>query len=128
MIAKILMTAAVIGIAYLVIRARYQGAAPQRNGDASPAERAPPLLSPVAIRLAAYAVIGLMLAGSAFYLFQSWEQQQQVLDVSVVNPYNGQVQHYEARRGDIDGRSFRTLDGRLIRIAEMERLILEDRR
>jgi hypothetical protein len=68
-----------------------------------------------------------MLVGSALYLFQSWERQHQIVSIQVVNPYNGQVQRYETRRGDIDGRTFRTLDGRLIRIAEMERMIVDDR-
>jgi hypothetical protein len=127
MFGKLLFTAAVIYIAYLVVRSRYEGAAPQGNRDPSTAERGLPLISPVAIRLAAYAVIGLMLVGSALYLFQSWERQHQIVSIQVVNPYNGQVQRYETRRGDIDGRTFRTLDGRLIRIAEMERMIVDDR-
>lgn len=127
MFGKLLITAAVIYIAYLVVRSRYEGAAPQGNRDPSTAERGLPLISPVAIRLAAYAVIGLMLVGSALYLFQSWERQHQIVSIQVVNPYNGQVQRYETRRGDIDGRTFRTLDGRLIRIAEMERMIVDDR-
>ena len=127
MFGKLIITAAVIYIAYLVVRSRYEGAAPQGNRDPSTAERGLPLISPVAIRLAAYAVIGLMLVGSALYLFQSWERQHQIVSIQVVNPYNGQVQRYETRRGDIDGRTFRTLDGRLIRIAEMERMIVDDR-
>jgi hypothetical protein len=127
MFGKLLFTAAVIYIAYLVVRSRYEGAAPQGNRDPSTAERGLPLISPVAIRLAAYAVIGLMLVGSALYLFQSWERQHQIVSIQVVNPYNGQVQRYETRRGDIEGRTFRTLDGRLIRIAEMERMIVDDR-
>jgi hypothetical protein len=127
MFGKLLITAAVIYIAYLVVRSRYDGAAPQGNRAPSTVERGLPLISPVAIRLAAYAVIGLMLVGSALYLFQSWERQHQIVSIQVVNPYNGQVQRYETRRGDIDGRTFRTLDGRLIRIAEMERMIVDDR-
>jgi len=128
MFGKIFITAAVICIAYLVIRSRYERAGPQHKRDASTAEHDQPLIYPVAVRLAAYAVIGLMVTGSGLYLFQSWERQHQIVVVQVVNPYNGEVQHYETRRGDIDGRTFRTLDGRLIRIAEMERIIVEDRR
>jgi len=128
MFGKILITAAVIYIAYLVVRARYQGSE-SRDDSAFPLTKAGrSFVPPGAIKMAAYSVVGVMVVGSALYLFQSWDRQHQIVDVQVVNPYNGQVQRYEARRGEIDGRSFRALDGRLIRIAEMERLIIEDRR
>ena len=128
MFGKFLITAAVIYIAYLVVRSRYQGSESRQDGKFPLAKAGKSLIRPVAIKTAAYAVVGVMVTGSALYLFQSWDRQHQIVNVQVVNPYNGQVQRYETRRGDIDGRSFLTLDGRLIRIAEMERLIIEDRR
>lgn len=128
MLTKILVTAMVIGIAYLVLRSRNPGSSTEdHRGLAFPA-RERPLIPREAIKLVAYAVVGVMITGSALYLYQSWERRHQVVDVQVVNPYNGQVQRYEARRGDLTGRSFRTLDGRTIRIAEMERLVIEERR
>lgn len=125
---KLLITAAVAYIAYLVVRARSQDADGSATGAAPGSGRKMPLIPVAALKLAAYAVVALMLIGSAFYLFQRWEQARQVVDVQVVNPYNGQIQRYQSRRGDIDGRSFRTLDGRKIRIAEMERIIIDERR
>ena len=128
MLGKFLVTVAVIYIAYLVVRSRYQGSVPQEHAETRLANRVEPLLSRGGIKAAAYAVVLLMLVGSGFYLFQSWDRRHQVVEVQVVNPYNGDVQRYEARRGDIEGRTFRTLDGRLIRIAEMERLVINETR
>ncbi len=128
MLGKFLVTVAVIYIAYLVVRSRYQGSVPQEHAETRLANRGEPLLSRGAIKAAAYVVVAVMLFGSGFYLFQSWDRQHQVVEVQVVNPYNGDVQRYEARRGDIEGRTFRTLDGRLIRIAEMERLVINETR
>lgn len=128
MLTKFLITAVVIGIAYLVLRSRSSGTPSVEDGDPASPGRKRPLIPTEALKTAAYAVFGIMITGSALYLYQSWERQHQVVDVQVVNPYNGQVQHYEARRGDFNERSFRTLDGRLIRIAEMERLVIDERR
>jgi hypothetical protein len=140
MLMKLLITAAVAYVAYLVLRARRQdadGSAPDSrsasesgsaSGGAPEPLRRTPLIPSTAVKLSAYALVALMLTGSTFYLFQRWDQSRQVVEVQVVNPYNGQIQTYQARRGDIDGRAFRALDGRKIRIAETERIIIGDGR
>ncbi|MGB5737501.1 MAG: hypothetical protein WBM40_23990 [Thiohalocapsa sp.] len=138
MLGKFLVTAVVIYIAYLVIRSRYQGSdqgadqgpgQDSRIADRSGVQSSKPTLPALplgAVKVVAYATVALMVFGSGFYLFQSWDRQHQVVEVQVINPYSGQVQRYEVRRGDIEGRTFRTLDGRLIRIAEMERLVIDE--
>ena len=79
------------------------------------------------MRTLAYGVLGLMLAGSAFYLFSRWESDHAVVRVQVVNANTGQITPYLARRGEIDGRRFRTLDGVEVRLADVERMLLTDR-
>jgi len=128
MLGKILVTVAVIYIAYLVVRSRYQDSAPQEHTETRRVNTVDSLLSRAAIKVAAYVVVAVMVFGTGFYLFQSWDRRHQVVEVQVVNPYNGDVQRYEARRRDIEGRTFRTLDGRLIQIAEMERLVINETR
>jgi hypothetical protein len=128
MLGKFLITVAVIYIAYLVVRSRSQGSAPQAHARTRQADAVATMLPQGVLKAAAYILVVLMLFGSGFYLFQSWDRQHQVVEVQVVNPYNGEVQRYDVRRGDIDGRTFRTLDGRLIRIAEMERLVINETR
>lgn len=127
MFTKLLLTATVILVAWLVVRKRWRA-----EGDQPPRPRAltnarapaaGPLMPRGAVKLAAYGVVVLMLGGSGFYLFQDWQQAREIVQLQVVNIYTGETERYEARRGGIDGRRFRTLDGRRIRIAEMERLI-----
>jgi len=129
MFAKLFITAVVIYVAWLVVRNRWgegeQGGAPNRGPDA---QARPPLIPRDAIRTAAYAVVALMVVGSGFYLFQDWEHRRQVVDVQVINPITGAIQTYQARRRDIEGRGFTTIDGRYVRIADMERLVLDERR
>jgi hypothetical protein len=97
-----------------------------REAAGEPAQTAVRELPAGALRVGAYALVGLMLAGSGLWLFLDWRAQRELVEVQVVNPYTGAVQRYQVRRGDIDGRSFRTPDGRRVRIAEMERMVIID--
>jgi predicted nucleic acid-binding Zn ribbon protein len=117
---KLLLTAAVIFGAYLVIRARMR--APETTEDAPHTQA--PRVSGRALRRLAYALIGLMLGGTAFYLIRSWESGREVLRVQVVNANTGVVIDYLARRRDVEGRGFRTLDGQVVRLADVERMVL----
>lgn len=119
MLGKILFTLLVIGIFWLSIRHRWRTA----TTGQTEAER-PPLIPPAVMRAVAYGLLAILIVGSGLYLFQDWEQRHRVIEIQVVNPSTGAVQSYQVRRGDIDGRRFRTLDGREVRIAEMERMIL----
>jgi hypothetical protein len=76
------------------------------------------------MRTIAYGIITVMLVGSGWSLYRGWESGHEVLRVQVVNANTGVITPYEARRRDIDGRVFRTLDGREIRLADVERMIL----
>jgi hypothetical protein len=119
MIWKLLLTIVVMLGAYLVVRTRWRAA-----GRAE-AQIASPLVPAGLVRTIAYALLGLMLAGSGWYLFRQWETGNAVVAVEVVNANTGAVTRYEARRRTIEGRGFRTLDGREIRLADVERMILE---
>jgi len=120
MIGKLILTMAVVYVGWLVVRQRLREAAGE------PAQTAVRELPAGALRVGAYALVGLMLAGSGLWLFLDWRAQRELVEVQVVNPYTGAVQRYQVRRGDIDGRSFRTPDGRRVRIAEMERMVIID--
>lgn len=122
MLFKLLVIAAVLTLAWIAIRNRLRGVL---GGDAAGGAR-PPLVPPDALRVVAYGLLAVMLTGSGLWLWLDWRHDREVIEVAVVNPYSGDIQRYQARRGDVDGRSFRTLDGRRIHIAEMERMMLPD--
>lgn len=121
MIWKLLLTAAVVLGAYLVIRARILRAREARGV----VQRRPPLVPPGAVRIAAYALAVLMVAGSAFLLLRDWGSSGDLVTVTVVNANTGGTASYRALRGDIGERRFQTLDGREVRLADVERMILE---
>ena len=121
MIWKLLLTGAVVLGAYLVIRARILRAREARGV----VQRRPPLVPPGAVRIAAYALAVLMVAGSAFLLLRDWGSSGDLVTVTVVNANTGGTASYRALRGDIGERRFQTLDGREVRLADVERMILE---
>lgn len=124
MITKLLVTAAVVYFGYLVYRSRRREADPEWAPE-RPARLPIPRIPARLLKTLAYGLLLLMLAGSGIYLYRDWSTANDVVELQVVNPYTGDIQRYKSRRGDIEGRSFRTLDGRVIRIAEMERLIID---
>lgn len=121
MILKLLLTAAVILGAYLVIRARIRRS---REAAGLVAPR-PPLIPPDLISPLAYGLLAVMLIGSLAYLVRDWDRDREIIPIQVVNANTGEVTRYEARRGSVDGGRFVTSDGREIRIADIERLIIE---
>ena len=120
MLWKFLLTAVVLVFGYLTLTARWRGPLPTR----APAVAAPPRRW---VRQIAWGVLAVMILGCGWYLWRDWEYANRVLEVQVVNAATGAVTPYRARRKDIDGRIVRTLDGREIRLADVERMVLVER-
>jgi hypothetical protein len=120
MIWKLLLTAAVIVWAYLVIRARILRS---REAAGLVAPR-PPLIPAALIRPLAYVLLSVMVIGSLSMLVRDWDRDREIIPVQVVNANTGGVTHYRIRRGSLDGNRFVTADGREIRVADVERLIM----
>ena len=122
MFMKLLLTLAVIAVAWLVLRNRYR-----RSQIAAPSQP-PRLQSPPARtsdrlpRLAAYALIFGMLLASGVVLYLQWRDEYRIVTVRVINAQTGQTLTYEARRGDVEQHQFLTLDGRTVYVAEIERI------
>ncbi len=122
MIWKLLLTLSVILMAYLVIRARIRRA--REAAGLGPPRSA--LIPPALIRPLAYGLLAVMLLGSLTYLVKDWDRDRAIIRVQVINANTGAVTEYAVRRGSLDGRRFITSDGREVRIAEVERLIVQD--
>ena len=122
MFSKIFLTLAVILGIYWVIRTRLQGGG-QATGSQSPSQ--PPLISRERVRASAYGLLVAMVSGSLLWLYWDWKAGRGVVSVQVINANTGAIVIYQARRADVAGRHFTTLDGRQVVLAEVERLVLE---
>ncbi|MCU7851646.1 MAG: antitermination protein NusG [Candidatus Thiodiazotropha sp. (ex Monitilora ramsayi)] len=121
MIGKILLTLFVIIIAWLVISNR------QRRMTAVAAQ---PRVAHAEAKTnslwkwGGYIFIILMIIGSGLFLYMEWQDRYRVVAVQVIDSQTGKSTYYQARRMDVDERSFVTLDGREVSVAETERIEL----
>jgi hypothetical protein len=125
MFGKILLTLAVILGAYLVIRTRIQRG---REVAAAPPPPREPLVPATTLKAVAYGLVAVMLGGSLYWVYLDWEAGQGLVTVQVINANTGNITTYQARREDVTGRSFTTLDGRIVTLADVERMVLADGR
>ncbi|WP_043753195.1 hypothetical protein [Imhoffiella purpurea] len=116
---KILLTLGVVALVYGSLRARRRAELIARGQEVEP-----PLVPPGLVRRLAWGLVALMLIGTGVYLFQGWLERREPVQVQVVNANTGGIVLYQAHRGDIDGRRFTTIDGREIRLADVERMII----
>ncbi len=123
MFSKIFITLAVILGIYWVIRTRRRRGGGQAAGSQSPPQ--PPMISRERVRALAYGLLVAMVSGSLLWLYWDWEAGRGVVSVQVINANTGAIVIYQARRADVAGRHFTTLDGRRVVLAEVERLVLE---
>lgn len=123
MITKLLFTLGVIGVIWLMIRHR------SRSEPVSLHRDAPHLITQNTAqqrqnpaRLAAYALIVCMILASGVILYLQWRDEYRIVTVRVINTQTDKAVNYQARRGDVDARQFQTLDGRIVNVADIERI------
>lgn len=120
MLGKILFTLAVIFVVALIWRTR--------RPPSTETHREPRLVNPAPqarrwpIRGLAMGVIALMLVASSYLLYEHWRDGSEVIFIRVVDASSGRSAEYRAARGDIEDRSFTTVDGRHVVLADTERL------
>jgi len=122
MITKLLFTAAIILGAYFVLKSRKAPPASVQR-QIQPSSSGFGLNSKKA-RWLVYGFLGLMILGSGFFIYLEWQEQYRVVSVNVVNSRTGETTTYQAHRADVDveQRSFRTLDGITVNVADVERI------
>ena len=59
---------------------------------------------------------------SSVILFFEWREGYRIVDLRVINTNTGSSQSYRAHRGDVEDRRVVTVDGRVVTLADIERL------
>lgn len=119
MFTKLLLALGVIAIVIAAIRERRSPSAkqPLQSGRAS---------EPSAARITAWTLIATIVAVTLGYSLLQRNNDDEVLTVRVVNGSSGQSTRYRVRRADLGDRRLRTIDGRTIVLAEVDRLEVHD--
>ena len=123
MFTKLIFTLSIVGLGYLYwLRSRKRPMVPKVEYLAAKSEQEVNANS--RMRLASYLFILFMVLAAGSFLYLEWRDQYRVVEITVINTNTGDEVAYRARRGDVDGRVFETLDGRVVRLADIERLEL----
>ena len=122
MITKLLFTAFIIVAALFFIR--YKSSQSQRQEHQRQVEQATDRRAAMFI---AVGLVSLMLIISAVFYYLHWQEEHRLFSVQVINSNTGAQQRYDVYQGDIKGRKFRTIDGRLINLSDIERMEVQEK-
>jgi len=122
MITKFLFTTLIVVAALLFMRHKNsRDREPQLEQQARQAE------SRKTAMFVAIAFVSLTLAVSAGLYYSHWKEAHRIFKVQIINSHTGSEQSYHVYQGDINGRRFRTIDGRLINLSDVERMEVQER-
>ncbi len=132
MLGKILLTLAVIIIAFFFVRQRDMKESSPSPGTKKAVASSNTIATAVAndnlsaeLRLGAYMFLVLMVGlGTALYYFQ-WQDDHSVLTVRLHSDNQTEAVEYQVYKYQLNERSFTTLDGILVTVASSERMEVE---
>ena len=121
MIGRILLTLAVIAIAYLFIRQRRLAEEAETQPPRVKQEKVRDELSQD-LRLAAYMFLVLMVGiGGAVYYFR-WQDEHTILTINLHRENQAEPVSYQVYKYQLQSRSFTTIDGTQVTVAGTERM------
>ena len=121
MIGRILLTLAVIAIAYLFIRQRRLSEERENKPVTTARGKAQDELSQD-LRMAAYMFLVLMVGiGGAVYYFR-WQDEHTILTINLHRENQAQPVSYQVYKYQLQERSFTTIDGTQVTVAGSERM------
>ncbi len=128
MLTKILLTVVVIMGCYLFIRYKRGRSLPplrvlevvSHSGSHS-GPRSP-------VRMLALGLCLISLLVSALFMGWRWQDNRTLLEVRVISATTGEQVDYQAYKGDLEGRSFITIYGQRVSIADSERMEINEAR
>lgn len=120
MITKLLFTILIIVAALIFIRHKNSPSPHDKNQELQ--RQAQRVAERRRAWLVALGLVSLMVLSSAGIYYTHWREQHRLLSVRVINSLTGGEQSYRLYQGDLDGRSFRTTDGRLIYLSDSEHM------
>lgn len=115
MITKILLTALIVIAVAMYFRRRTA-----MRVRADEAHRGAVMSWPWRILPGALLLTALLVGAGMFWL--EWREAHQLYLARVIDTRTGQVTTYEIYRDQVQGRSFQTVDGRTVTLADVERL------
>jgi len=120
MVLKLLIPALVIAAVYFYGRHQASKAArvPVRAPQPAAAEEALPLKWKIIVII----LVGGVTIGAGLFFYNGWSRGNQIVEIRVVHTGNGETIRYRARQNAVHSRSFTTLEGLQVTVADVERM------
>ena len=119
MLTKLLFTALIIAGAVVYIR--HRSASGQRGSN-----RQTPTASAWYWRVLPGGLLAVLLGVGALVFWLEWQEEHRIFTLRVIDSRTGQVTTYPVYRDAVEGRRFQTVDGRIVTLADVERMELTD--
>lgn len=129
MLNQILLTLLVVVVVIFVTRAgrRSRVAAREAPREQKASAHARPSWMPSTPALLGYGLLLVMIIAAAGVYYVRWQDASQVVRVRVLDGRSGEVTEYQVRKSEINGRTFRTIDGRHVSLGDGDRMERIDR-
>lgn len=124
MVSKILVTLAIVACAALFLKQRSQATRASSDSAASASDSAAQHSSSGELRFAAYLFLTLMLGLGGVLFFQDWREAHRIVTIKLYRENAPEPVIYQAYKGQLESRSFTTLDGVRVVVAGDERMEL----
>lgn len=126
MLTKILLTALVIIACYVYIQYKRKAQANLAGAEQMLSESANK--TPASFRWLAIGLLVASVLGAVGYTLYGWYDDQTLLNVRVINSQTGEVVNYQVQKGEMGPRSFITIHGQQVTIANSERMEVTEHR
>jgi len=129
MLTKILITILIIVSAVVFIRYKKsleQQATLGKTTHTITIQQEPESSSQANIKYIAIGVLSLSLLTGTLMLFLNWQEEHRLYDIKIINPQTGDVDHYQAYKKDLRGRTFTTITGQQVTVSDLERLEFQE--
>ena len=120
MITKILLTLLVVLSAYALIKRQRANSSQQK--EARPNSDNSMSFDAADLRLGAYMFIAIMFLLGAYFYYQRWQQDHQLLTIRLYSVGKQQAVEYQVFQYQLDNRSFITTDGIHVKVSSNERM------
>lgn len=122
MLGKILVTALVFGVVYVLWRHQQRQQLLEQSSETKKASALPHKKKSPAVKPLLMVILALFTLSTTAWMVYDWRDQRTLLEVRVINPIQGTEDTYQVYKKDLQERGFTTRNGQRIRIASSERM------
>jgi hypothetical protein len=120
MISKILLTLGIIVALVIFMRVKGQERVPHNHAPTKPVSEGEKMF-----RQGAWLFLVFMVISAIVFMYFGWNERHSLVNVHIINTRTGETTTYQAEQQDVKSDRFKTLQGRTVYLADIERMEIE---